>query len=149
MPNHKTHENIGLLSIVPIAATALYFGRSIQEITVLAIGTAFSTFYLSPDLDHDVGAASYRRWGILRFIWYPYKKIIPHRSWLSHSGPISATIRILYLYLLCLPFILYFSISAPIDNLQFRMLCVILWLSVVIADTIHVFLDVFWKEHND
>lgn len=146
MPGHKTHEKIGLLSIVPIAATALYFGHSIQETAVLAVGTAFSTYYLSPDLDHDVGAASYRRWGLLRFIWYPYKKLIPHRSWLSHSGPISATLRIGYLYILMLPFILYFSLSAPINNLQFRTFCVILWLSVVLADSVHVLLDMFWKE---
>lgn len=146
MPNHKTHEKIGMISIVPIAATALYFGHSIQETAVLAVGTAFSTYYLSPDLDHDVGAASYRRWGLLRFIWYPYKKLLPHRSWLSHSGPISATLRIGYLYMLMLPFILYFNIHAPIDNLQFRTFCVILWLSVVFADSVHVLLDMFWKD---
>lgn len=146
MPNHKTHERVGLITTIPIAATALYLGLNGQSTTVLVIGIVFSTYYLSPDLDHDVGAASYRRWGLLRFIWYPYKQLIPHRSWLSHSGPISATLRIGYIYLILLPFILYFSISAPIDNLQFRIFCAILWLSVVIADSIHVLLDIFYKE---
>jgi uncharacterized metal-binding protein len=144
MPNHKTHEYIGTLAIIPIAATALYFGHSIQKTTVLAIGILFATYYLSPDLDHDVGAASYRRWGILRFIWYPYKKLIPHRSWISHSGPISATLRLLYMSLWILPLLLYIHVS--LLDLQFQSLYVILWIALILADTIHLIMDKIWKD---
>jgi uncharacterized metal-binding protein len=61
---------------------------------------------LSPDLDHDSGARPYRRWGPLRIIWYPYQRLIPHRSPVSH-WPILGTVgRLTYLAVLALPAIL-------------------------------------------
>lgn len=143
MPGYKTHDFIGVLSIIPVSGITLYLGHTIQTTTILDIGIVLGTYFLSPDL--DLHSRIYRRWGVLRWIWIPYQKLIPHRSWLSHSGPISATIRLGYLYLLLLPFLLYFSISAPIDNLQFRTICVIIWIAVVIADTVHVIADKLWK----
>ncbi len=60
-------------------------------------GVAFliGGLWLSPDLDTQSRAL--KRWGYFKFIWWPYTKMIRHRSFLSHSPIIGSFIRILYL----------------------------------------------------
>jgi uncharacterized metal-binding protein len=62
---------------------------------LLVVGShIWATWMLSPDLDID--SAIDDRWGPLRFLWLPYQKLTPHRSWFSHSG-VSGILRLLYL----------------------------------------------------
>ncbi len=136
MPNHKTHDKIGLVVTPVLAAVSVYSGQSLVNTTALVTGFLLSTYYLSPDL--DLNSRIYHRWGLLRFIWFPYQKLIKHRSWLSHSGPVSATIRLLYLMIFLYPMIMYWG-------LQFTPICVIIWLSVILADTVHTASDYIWK----
>jgi uncharacterized metal-binding protein len=56
----------------------------------------FSGLLLSNDL--DIYSRIYRRWGPLRFLWYPYQKLVAHRSWLSHNPLAGPLLRLLYLY---------------------------------------------------
>jgi uncharacterized metal-binding protein len=50
---------------------------------------------LSPDL--DTRSRPTRRWGPLRLLWWPYRKVLRHRSLLSH-GPFLGTLgRLVYL----------------------------------------------------
>lgn len=146
MPGYKTHDKVGFASVIPIAGASLYFGHTIQTTITLAIGIVVGTYFLSPDL--DLHSRIYRRWGLLRWIWIPYQKVIPHRSWVSHSGPISATLRLLYIALWLAPLMLYMQISFPVYNLQFIHFCVILWIALMIADTLHVFMDKVWKDRK-
>ena len=44
---------------------------------------------LSPDL--DTRSRPTRRWGPLRLLWWPYRKLLRHRSLLSH-GPVLGTL---------------------------------------------------------
>ena len=53
---------------------------------------------LSPDLDLD--SSIYQRWGPLRFLWWPYQKILPHRSVFSHSFVVGPLLRLLYFFAL-------------------------------------------------
>jgi uncharacterized metal-binding protein len=57
--------------------------------------------YLSPDL--DLKSIPWKRWGLLKFIWLPYQKSIPHRHWLSHAPVIGSAVRLLYLGVLLSP----------------------------------------------
>jgi len=50
---------------------------------------------LSPDLDTRSNAI--RRWGPLRLVWWPYRRLIVHRSVLSHSPLLGMAGRLLYL----------------------------------------------------
>lgn len=140
MPNHTTHEYVGIACTPAIIAACVYTQQSIPITAITTVCYIFSTYYLSPDLDHDVGAASYRRWGILRFLWYPYKRLIKHRSWISHSGPLSATIKLLYITCWFLPF-LY-----TIDYMHYILYYYCLWIAIICADCIHCFLDLVWKD---
>src|SRR5437868_12082452 len=53
-----------------------------------------SGLMFSPDL--DLRSAPYRRWRKLRWIWLPYQRLVPHRSWISHSLLFGPLIRVLY-----------------------------------------------------
>lgn len=48
-----------------------------------------------PDL--DINSRPYQRWGVLRWLWWPYQRLIRHRSVLSHSPFLGTAIRISYL----------------------------------------------------
>jgi uncharacterized metal-binding protein len=54
----------------------------------------FSGFWLSDDL--DTRSLCYKRWGFFRFLWWPYRKMVPHRSWLSHGLGIGPLLRVVY-----------------------------------------------------
>ncbi len=142
MPGYKTHDKVGFVATVPIAGAALYFGLNVQDTVTLAIGIVVSTYYLSPDL--DIHSRIFNRWGLLRWIWIPYQKVMHHRSWLSHSGPISATLRLMYLFAWIAPILYYFGFST--DDLQYRSFYAMLWIALMIADTLHVMMDLIWKE---
>jgi len=57
--------------------------------------------YLSPDL--DTASKPFKRWGVLKIVWVPYQKNIPHRSPLSHAPLLGSAIRLAYLAALLLP----------------------------------------------
>ncbi|WP_411868742.1 DUF2227 family putative metal-binding protein [Vulcanococcus limneticus] len=50
---------------------------------------------LSPDLDTRSNAT--RRWGPLRLLWWPYRRLLRHRSLLSHSPLLGSAVRLAYL----------------------------------------------------
>ncbi len=47
--------------------------------------------------DLDTNSREYRAWGPLRVIWWPYRVLVPHRSWISHGMISGGLIRALYL----------------------------------------------------
>lgn len=146
MPGYKTHDKVGIAAIIPISGASVALGFDLKTTVTLAIGIAVSTYFLSPDL--DLHSRIYRRWGLLRWIWIPYQKVVPHRSWISHSGPISATLRIAYLMLWIIPIMLYMHLTLPMYDLQFLTFCAIMWVALVIADSLHVLMDMIWKDRK-
>jgi uncharacterized metal-binding protein len=50
---------------------------------------------LSPDL--DILSNPLRRWGPLRLLWWPYRRLLSHRSLWSHSPLLGTAGRLLYL----------------------------------------------------
>lgn len=102
MPNHKTHDQIGITAVGPLVPASYIALLSIGDAPaaaytgmLLVVGShVWATWMLSPDLDID--SAIYDRWGPLRWLWWPYQRLIPHRSWFSHSG-VSGVFRLAYL----------------------------------------------------
>ena len=95
MPGIVTHDRITLLSGVGLSA--LLYTLEPEPILVgsYLLMHCFSGMCCSPDL--DVESRAYTRWGPLRGIWWPYQKLISHRSILSHSYLIGPTLRLVYL----------------------------------------------------
>lgn len=56
--------------------------------------------WLSPDL--DVHSTALRRWGVLKGIWWPYRRLLPHRSFFSHGPLIGMGLRLAWLSALML-----------------------------------------------
>lgn len=114
MPNGRTHDIITFVTAavaVPVVLTSSLPQIGPATTTVLVGSYLASGLVFSPDL--DLHSAPYRRWGPLRFIWIPYQKIIPHRSWVSHSFVLGPLIRVVYFALMSI--LLYFAVMALIN----------------------------------
>lgn len=95
MASGKMHDrSIYFTSPVVLAAGSYYFG---VEVGVIAASShLLGGLLLSPDL--DLVSRPYKRWGIFRFIWIPYQRLIPrHRHWLSHGVIVGSIVRLVYL----------------------------------------------------
>lgn len=137
MPSYKTHDRIGIISAPVIFISGLAVDMPIPVITTITASYLVSTFLLSPDLDTD--SKIYRRWGALRFIWYPYLKLVKHRSVYSHSGLFSGTLRFIYLSILLLPLLLVPDAIYLFS--EYYIFYVLFWIGMVGADIAHSLSD--------
>ncbi|MEO8287287.1 MAG: metal-binding protein [Chloroflexota bacterium] len=97
MPNGRVHDIITITTAVVAAPVLL--NSTLPEMgaatAIVAVGSYLASgLVFSPDL--DLHSTPYKRWGPLRFIWKPYQKMVPHRSWVSHSFVFGPLIRVLY-----------------------------------------------------
>jgi uncharacterized metal-binding protein len=96
MPSGKTHDKITVLTAA--AAVPLWWVydpvRNLGAMAVTLAAYLFSGFWLSDDLDTQ--SIAYKRWGAFRFLWWPYQKLVPHRSWLSHGLGVGPLLRVVY-----------------------------------------------------
>ncbi len=97
MPNGPTHDLITIVTGAALAPAALNSGLpdlGPANATVLLGAYLASGLLFSPDL--DLRSAPYKRWRSLRWMWIPYQKLVPHRSWISHSFVVGPILRVLY-----------------------------------------------------
>lgn len=106
MASGRNHDRAITLTTPVILATAIALGRA--DVGIIATASYYlAGMYLSPDL--DLVSRPFKRWGLLRFIWLPYQRLIPrHRHWLSHGPVIGSVLRLLYLTALVSPVWLLF-----------------------------------------
>lgn len=95
MPSGRTHDSITLWSLPLIAGATFERTHSASLTLILSGGYLFSGLMFGPDL--DIHSQQYKRWGILRWIWLPYRRSMRHRSFLSHGVIVGTLIRIVYL----------------------------------------------------
>ncbi|MCP8967698.1 metal-binding protein [Ectobacillus ponti] len=95
MPSGKTHTRLNLAAL-PVLGFVLITYKVTDWSLLLpsAAGFLLGTYLLNPDL--DTVSAAYRNWGPLRFIWYPYRSMLPHRSFLTHTILLGDMIRVVY-----------------------------------------------------
>ena len=94
MPSGRTHDAITIILAAPtfVAAWGLTGNLTLAGIATGAM--LFGGLMFGPDL--DIQSRQYTRWGVFRFLWWPYKKIFRHRSRWSHGIIFGTLIRILY-----------------------------------------------------
>jgi uncharacterized metal-binding protein len=114
MPNGRTHDLITVVTAA--AATPIILVSNLPEIgpatgAVLLGSYLASGIMFSPDL--DLHSRPYRRWGPLRFIWIPYQRMVPHRSWVSHSFIIGPLLRVCYFVAMAV--LLYLGVMALVN----------------------------------
>jgi len=94
MASGPEHEKSTRWWAAPFALTiGLIF--DVQSGLISGIAFLVGGLWLSPDL--DTNSIALRRWGILKGLWWPYRKMIKHRSILSHSPFIGTVLRVGYL----------------------------------------------------
>jgi len=98
MPSGRTHDSITLWGL-PIVTGGTWFYTGNAPIALVVAGSyLFSGLMFGPDL--DIYSHQYKRWGIFRWLWLPYRKMLRHRSIYSHGFLIGTLGRILYVMLL-------------------------------------------------
>ncbi len=99
MASGQDHDKATALLSGPFGLIiSLVFGIKIGLLSTIAF--VIGGFWLSPDL--DTKSLALKRWGKLRIIWWPYRKLIPHRSIFSHGPIVGTMIRLGYLLLIIL-----------------------------------------------
>ena len=94
MPAGKTHDKVTLWLTPLIIGGSFGVTRNDRLTLLMAIAFVFSGLMFGPDL--DIYSRQYQRWGWLRWIWLPYRKLLRHRSPLSHGFLIGTGLRLLY-----------------------------------------------------
>ncbi|BFM38732.1 metal-binding protein [Synechocystis sp. LKSZ1] len=95
MPSGKTHDRI-TWALFPAVVTGGYVLTQRWHLGGLAgISTLFAGLMFGPDL--DIHSVQYRRWGYLRWLWLPYRRLFRHRSLWSHGLMVGTGLRLLYL----------------------------------------------------
>ncbi len=146
MPSGKTHEIINITVLVVILAGLYYFStwqkneivtKYLDTYTILAFSASyiFATFFLSPDL--DTKSRPYKRWKILKILWWPYRIMFKHRGY-SHNivlGPLSI---ILNLVLIAVVIILITGVEVKDIPLK---LAVAIIVGIVLSIDVHIIAD--------
>lgn len=97
MPSGKSHDRITLWLLPGVIAGSFIVTLSLPLTVLISITFLVAGFMLGPDL--DIQSVQYRRWGPIRWIWYPYQVMIKHRSPWSHGPMIGTLVRVIYLAL--------------------------------------------------
>jgi uncharacterized metal-binding protein len=94
MASGKNHDRAILFASPVVLVVGCYqFGL---ELGIIAGASHFlGGYWLSPDL--DIKSRPFLRWGVLKIIWVPYQRFIPHRSPLSHAPVLGSLLRLVYL----------------------------------------------------
>ncbi|MFD3446566.1 metal-binding protein [Microbacteriaceae bacterium 4G12] len=146
MPSGKTHERLNLAAL-PVIVYVLWSNGFVNQSLLLSfiIGFVIGTYFLSPDL--DTNSSPYRKWGVFRLFWYPYKAIMPHRSILTHTIIIGDIIRLIYLLLMLSPFLYIFNVTVwdrqIIHIVEMNKIWLVLFVfGVMSASALHIIADV-------
>jgi uncharacterized metal-binding protein len=106
MASGKNHDRAITITTPILIAAAI--ASDYADAGLIATASYYlAGMYLSPDL--DLVSRPFKRWGLLRWLWLPYQRLIPrHRHWLSHGPVIGSLVRLLYLATLVSPLWLLF-----------------------------------------
>jgi uncharacterized metal-binding protein len=119
VPDGRTHDTITVVTTAfaaPLSWTFVFDGDF--GATGLLFGSYLaSSLFFSDDL--DINSEEYHRWRDLRWLWWPYQRVVHHRSVLSHGFLIGPLLRLLYfaviLFILFWLFLFFIGLIAPID----------------------------------
>ena len=94
MASGRQHDRATWLLALP-AALVVWPWLGWPGTAAAAMGFLAGGLLLSPDLDtHSRPTA---RWGLLKLLWWPYRRLLRHRSLLSHSPLLGTAGRLAYL----------------------------------------------------
>jgi uncharacterized metal-binding protein len=95
MPSGRTHDRITWWTFPLTLGGAWWLSGRWDVTSAVGASFLFSGFMFGPDL--DTRSVQVRRWGLLHWIWWPYRRFVPHRSRLSHGVLVGTFLRLVYL----------------------------------------------------
>ena len=98
MPSGVTHDRITIWILPWIVGVTYCLTRNGELTLIFSGGYFFSGMMFGPDL--DIHSLQYKRWGMIRGIWLPYRRFLKHRSIFSHGFIIGTCVRLIYLFLI-------------------------------------------------
>jgi uncharacterized metal-binding protein len=105
MPNGKTHDTITFIVAPVIGGLSYYLTKDIKSTAIIFATYLFASLMFNGDL--DTNSRPYNRWWLLKMIWIPYQLMFDHRSIFTHGLIIGTVVRILYLGLIPILFLLF------------------------------------------
>ncbi|MBI5652537.1 MAG: DUF2227 family putative metal-binding protein [Chloroflexi bacterium] len=158
MPGFWGHAIGSGVALAGTTAYMLYDHWSVPDVLAVNAGIALATTILSPDMDL-FNSRPIQGWGVLRFFWWPYSKLVKHRDHL-HIPVIGTTARFLYTALIIALFVIIFKFwfrriglqiefdfAGDRDDIIYNLLFLVdLYVGAVIADATHYVLDVVTTE---
>ena len=92
--NGRAHDQSTLALALPLGLlVGLWHGPMLGLTAALAF--ALGGLWLSPDL--DTRSRPTFRWGPLAPLWWPYRHLVRHRGWMSHTPLLGSASRLLLL----------------------------------------------------
>ncbi len=95
MPSGKTHDRITYWCLPWVMLLTRLTTQHWGYTSLVAVSFLFAGLMFGPDL--DIRSIQSKRWGWLRWLWFPYRGSVRHRSWLSHGFLAGTLIRLIYL----------------------------------------------------
>lgn len=135
MPSGRTHDII-TAATTPIVGVVTWQIADLKTGLILMFAYLFASLMFNGDLDTE--SRPIKRWWIFKWIWYPYKEMIPHRSIWSHGVIVGTLVRILYLAPLGVLIWGFFGFQ-PFDVNWYRVLLVLIGLEL--GNTVHTVSD--------
>lgn len=97
MTTGANHDRITLISAGFTSAVVAAATQDLTTVVLIATGYITGGYIFSPDFDcYPATCRPLKRWGVLKHIWWPYRRLVPHRSWVSHSYVLGITIQLTY-----------------------------------------------------
>lgn len=150
MANYKAHSTFNLLLLLPLATWGmLYYFKPDKQLGAAFLATfAYSTLFMSPDVDLAHQNKLFSLKGLLTLPFRLYSRIFAHRG-ISHVPVIGTLTRLVYLGAIAL--LCYYLINKAIPDLEslkvvyYAYDTYILYgiAGIVVADVGHLILDVF------
>lgn len=94
MPSGKTHDLITLGLGLPTFLLAWLLGAGLWGAVAATAAMIFGGLMFGPDL--DTNSRQYQRWGVMRWLWWPYRVLMPHRSRFTHGIVLGTVLRMVY-----------------------------------------------------
>jgi uncharacterized metal-binding protein len=128
-----------------MAVLVLFLIKPLETAFLVSYGCLIG-IVVTPDLDVETGNYGFHVMRTLfgdfvgtlwKYYWWPYGKVIPHRSWISHFPGVSTLFR--FLYLSWPVFLVLWTI-----NQEIRLNIWLLWvfLGMALVDALHIILDI-------
>ncbi len=141
MPSYNAHRvfNYAVFIVIVFLLYALHlFTPDLKQFIAFGAGYYIGTDFITPDL--DIESRAIKRWGVLKFLWLPYKWIFKHGQ-SSHNIVYGAVVRILYISLIILGVYYLLFRSLPPGMLISSIYIFIFIIGIIVANALHVMLD--------